>query len=39
MHVSLRVPVGCTATMNLPGDDRREVGHGEHQLVVPYAAR
>ncbi|PUB32015.1 alpha-L-rhamnosidase [Promicromonospora sp. AC04] len=37
MHVSLRVPVGCTATVNLPGDGRREVGHGVHQLVVPYA--
>jgi alpha-L-rhamnosidase len=35
LHVTIRVPVGADATVDLPGRPAAEVGHGEHTFDVP----
>lgn len=36
LRVSLQVPVGCDAVLDLPGGECRALGHGGHEAVVPY---
>jgi alpha-L-rhamnosidase len=36
LEVEVTVPVGCRATVDLPGEDAQTVGHGTHSWRVPF---